>query len=667
MLILRYDYSKPEDRNIPDVFLVAVQDDSVRSDVLVALHQGDVLSDINSFQVEGVVNQWGRPEIFRNAKVVVSGNPIQDLDPDETMLELPSGETVHVALTGNEGEQYPISKCHQGDRKTADLRGIMMPHPEGGYQLFELDGDQLKDAPPVLVPYDMPALMTHAAVQRIKNGEQAIRSLGEGGGLVGTFTISEFQRLEGLHADVRRLDDLPEARAEALKLAVEEVRAGVQAETDRSLAVRNIISARLNYVAAEKILAASDFEKSGSFQPGYREADDYHAAVLEVALSFMNDLRDKGLATACPNNGPRDVAAMNAWNSWISGELDDVDEKDYEARSKLIWLQRSPAFDAFKSIVSMSDKDLPQNPTRIDAINALIQGFERAEDALLDPIVGRSMGAELESQQTGDRHCLCGPVLTPELSTYDQRDPHGRMAPCENLDQPKLLRHVAMQMPSSQLIISDSIDVPGFNEGLEKLIGDEDYEISNADGLDARARDYFEKAGIGIVQVGNSSPYGYAERNEDGGLILRMGHVYDDDIPEGEELVEPEFTTCTDIWANTFADQDVVLDVMMASGQYSDRADALEALDHWVEDYGNTRFDIGSDTLHLYAPTGTGSKGKVFDKTFAAEEVAKADWRYDQFILSTAPLSVDPELLDPEKWEWRAEYEAPEHSDSLEM
>lgn len=103
----------------------------------------------------------------------------------------------------------------------------------------------------------------------------------------------------------------------------------------------------------------------------------------------------------------------------------------------------------------------------------------------------------------------------------------------------------------------------------------------------------------------------------------------------------------------------MILDVLMASERYPDRSDARAALDAYAEEYGVSMVDLGVDHLNLYVPTGYGVRKGDFNEVFRAAELEPAEWREDAYVLSAAPLTVDPELLEACDWRERAR-EAPE-------
>jgi hypothetical protein len=390
-------------------------------------------------------------------------------------------------------------------------------------------------------------------------------------------------------------------------------------------------------------------------------------------------LRGEGLLSPCPNNGPRGVGTLEAWNRWLAGAYDAPPEaRDREHRYGEHQLVNAPGFKTvqnclIRAVVEMERQvwerehpgerwgsDSKEGAINRDDVQAgLRDACARIITAYAEEETTDNIGfIDLQGRQTSERFMLEGSFLTPVLCAVPADYASGpvRLPPIET---PKSIRHLELSLPSGVLCMADWFRIEGFNEGLRALIGEDDhYEINYADGLDARSRDYFEKAGLAIVQVGNTSPHAYADTPG----VWRMGHVDEDHdafwTEEGEPrpgvtAPEPVWRTCTDLWANTFADQEVILDILMASDRYPDRAEALRAFEAYAEEYGVSVTEIGADRLHLYVPTGHGVHAEDFNEVFRAAELDPAEWREDAYVLSVSPLTVDPDLLAPCDWRER--------------
>lgn len=130
----------------------------------------------------------------------------------------------------------------------------------------------------------------------------------------------------------------------------------------------------------------------------------------------------------------------------------------------------------------------------------------------------------------------------------------------------------------------------------------------------------------------------------------------------GDGAPEPVWRTCTDLWANTFAAPERIVDVMMASGLYEARTEAEAVLETYcAQTHGAGIFDLGTEELHVYAPTGYGVHRDNFDTVFAAPEIPRLAWQENVYVLSTRPLGVDAELLLDHDWR-EPDFRQPRHA-----
>lgn len=426
--------------------------------------------------------------------------------------------------------------------------------------------------------------------------------------------------------------------------------------------VAAICDRHLTRAALAPLIEISGFLETGKLFPAHgdwdrRKAVEDHIARLTQGL--MEEMRAEGLLSPCPNNGPRDVAGITSWNAWLAGDLDPGD-----ARAR-IDLERSPAFSVLSGKIVRASVEITRPR---DAGDAGLDAATRAIDSAIESarstfIAGHDpfgLRPGMQCRVTGEHLHLTGSFYAPVLGRYEA----GRMdpVPVPPIEAPKPVLHLEIALPSGRLAMADWFRAPGFKEGLETLCAEPagGYEINSQAGLDARMRDYFEQAGIVIVQVGNSSPAAYPDR--DG--LWRMGRVDEDDerfwdedgAPIGGGSPKPAWRTCTDLWANTFAAPERIVEVMMASGLHADRSAAEAALTRYCEEtYGAEIVDLGIDRLHVYAPTGYGVHADAFAAAFEAAEIERRDWQEDAYVLSAKPLSVSPDILLEHHWvepEW---------------
>lgn len=463
--------------------------------------------------------------------------------------------------------------------------------------------------------------------------------------------------------------------------------------TDRAEALERLAIAHFSDEAVAAVIAPDAGVEgfTGRMLPhvgDFPSRDAFDIRLGDLTFGFMEKLRAAGFCAPCQNNGPREVASLHAWNAWLDGVFDPQEgqppvEESFEAA--ILWqkLLDSPAFATirgavFRAAVRTTTRLRAEQDPDAEVAGPDEQIFYSMKDIedtcrAIREVVASSFAAEadiaysrfddsLRSDADATRYVLAGSFLQPALA-LPPKDWNERPAPLPPLTEPAYVRHMEIPMPSGVLVMSDWFRVEGFKEGLNAL-GAGDYSINESAGLDARARDYFEKAGIAIVQVGNTSPTAMCETPG----IWRMGFFDEDhdafwteegaprEPEDGTPRPDTPWSTCTDLWANTFADRETVISVLQASGLYEDRAAAGAALDAYVaSNRGSVAIDLSAEledgVLHLYAPTGPGIHKENFAEVFAAEETPARDWIEDMYVLSARPLSVDPEILEEEQWQ----------------
>jgi hypothetical protein len=639
----------------------------VRSDLLPLLSGQIALNDrhdpYNGFKVEGE-ERWGRPARFRLAEIRASHLPFEGAPAEETRFA-----AVHLLFVTEKGEIFGVNRCRPSTLGT-EYDGVLIPDRKGRVWFCGERADP--DAPaPVLtgserlfpVPVDVAPIFAETALKGAPLTDRLPAS--------GRFNLGSQGEL--LWAD--RLDQVDPT----LYARISE---RVTALVDREGRIRRAAERHFGEGSLDGLLLGRDFPVTGGLIPAYHEFDArkaFDAELFRVTRGFLEALRAEGLVEPCPNNGPRGVGPLAVWNRWLSGAYDAPPEtRDLEDRYGEHELAEAPGFKTVRNclvraVVDMGKRvwerehpgerwsaDSRDGPIgREDAAAALRDACARIITSYADEASTDTIGSmDLRGSLTGEAYGLAGSFLTPvlcEIGTAYTLEP----VPLPPLEAPKSVRHLELSLPSGVLCMADWFRIKGFKEGLQALIGGDDhYEINYATGLDARARDYFEKAGLAIVQVGNTSPHAYADTPG----VWRMGHVDEDheafwteegERRDGAQPPQEAWRTCTDLWANTFADREVILDILMASKRYPDRSDARAALDAYAEEYGVSMVNLGVDHLHLYVPTGYGVRKGGFNDVFRAEELKVAEWREDAYVLSAAPLTVDPELLEACDWRER--------------
>lgn len=643
-------------------------------ELLPALSRQIALSDrhdpYNGFTVEGV-EKWGRLARFRLERALVSDAPFETHPAEETRFD-----SVHVLFETDKGELFGVNSCRAGHRAVAHDGVLLLDRHGRTWFCGDRVGEQA--APKRLsgqerlrpVPSDLAPILRETAL-----GEGRLEDRLPAQGRFWLGGQGELLWADGFAPADPDLSARVGARVSELV-----------AREDR---IRTIAERHFGEGSLDALLLGRDLPITGGLIPAYHEFDArkaFDAALHKVTRGFLEEIRAEGLLSPCPNNGPRGVGSLEAWNRWLEGAYDAAPEdRDREDRYGEHRLAEAPGFKTvsnclIRAVVEMEGRVWERNHPgekrgsastkeepleRGDVTAAFREASARIITAYAEEEAIDNIGfTELRGRQTGENFVLQNSFLTPVLCALSG-DYSAEPVPLPPLETPKSVRQLELSLPSGVLCMADWFRIDGFNKGLQALIGGDDhYEINYADGLDARARDYFEKAGLAIVQVGNSSPAAYA----DAPGVWRMGHVdeendafwtEDGEPREGAQPPQEAWRTCTDLWANTFADREVILDILMASERYPDRSDARAALDDYAGEYGVSMTDLGVDRLHLYLPTGHGVQAGDFSPVFRAEELESPEWREDAYVLSATPLTVDPDLLEVCDWRERPREASP--------
>ena len=616
----------------------------------------------NLFKADGEDGKYG-PKRFRAVEILVRRAPIAGINPDLSDIDL-LGQTCHVALTGmedgmDERRHFPLRAC-AGLGKPERIQGAILRDRKGRHWLLDITemGKRTQTDPP--------------PVRRIANEISPVaRFLTFDDSLVtpvymrGPMTLDWNQLLSV---------DFSASGATKQRAPSDPYSNVLGKWVDERLAHEDLIEKALAGIvtdsACEAVLRADRDDPTLS---PHGRSKARNCAVNTLARPMLEALRAAGACAPCPNSFTREIGEMDAWNAWLDGRFDAVAENDYDTRwferdlerstlhGTLGFLESSVTLDREKQIFERENpgEKFPYSSDREVTFTA--QDFSemasRLRQDLIEAVIeGGSVlhRAELISRQNGERHGFTGHFLRPVLCSFEEslaRYPR----PLTNLEaNPPSLRHLEIPLPSGRLAMADWFRISGFTEAVEKICEDKNYEINYAIGVDARAKDYFEKMGIAIVQVGNTSPYAYQVQPG----TWYMGHVHEDDDAywnEAGESIRPipkeSWTTCTDLWANTFADVEAIADVLMASERYETRESAIEAIEAYcVEASGANIIEIDTPTLHLYMPTGYGGHVGNFDKVFDARGIDPLPASETHYVISTTPLDVDSDLFETHDW-----------------
>lgn len=601
----------------------------------------------NWFKVPGVINKWGQEKRMRAAEVIVSDEPVPGVSP-EASLDPVSGR--HIALVEEEGGGvYGHAACARSRPATRPLIILTDRHGRG----WAYD-PRAHEAEPV-------HLHTAPLIREFfTDGTSLAETVPFSGDLLCGYGL-----IEAATGRPGKPDPAVLTAAEAL--------VGEKVEREdliRALAEPVFSDERLSAVLDTLTFPTEDGVIPPFHHQGRRAFDE---ALHDLSLVAMRALRDAGLCAPCPNNGPRGVRSLEAWDAFLRGDFDETPLED-EALYLSWALSESPAFKAVFSELIRSAVDVekeirqergitrtrkpgeseaPVPMTRTEAEEVMRRFREGALRSLSVEEASFGMGAELRGSLESKPFGLAGSFLTPVLTDSMSRE----ILPV--IATPAAVRHMTLDLPSGRLAMTDWFRMPGFTEAMERLSGESKggFNINYAEGMDERAEAYFTKAGVAIVQVGNSSPAAYADTPG----VWRMGHVDDEhekfwDGEAGEpreDAPQEAWRTCTDLWANTFASVEAIVAVLMTSGEYASEEEAERALTAYCEEtYGAHIIDLGVERLHLYLPTGYAERLRDPMAGVGEGVIQHEEWREDIYLLSAFPLPVDPAVL--EKTEWQA-------------
>lgn len=654
-------------------------DASVERAIRLQLMQDGRFGVHGRFKAEGAVNKWGSADNMELAAIRISDQAFENIDPAVSLS--PHQSPLHVALEASDGRLFGYRACSKLNAPDS-CTGIIINDGRGRGWMCEVvpsapDRDFFSDRAATFTgegPMREVSLLTAPAVGLLCMGKgmpDRLDALGVFGG--------NLQLENGIIAGT---DGLPIRRVTPdhahLMPGLARMTQRVDAILEREDAITRAVAPHITPAALDSLFAIKEFPNPSALFPAYESADrkSFSDRLLMLTRDIAFSLRDAGLCAPCPNDGPHQVRGLKAWNALLAGDLDG---EPASFKDEKFWLHHqitsAPLFQAVQSaLVSVSvDIDMSnrppvkigQQPDR-EATYPLTEeqyraGLVTASRALGDLLRREEpppFSLDLRSNLKADlRLHLAGSILTPVLAMLE----NGRtLVPLPVIDDPAPVRHLELTLPSSRLAVADWFRIPGFTEGIEKLCDGDNFSINQASGLDDRAQAYCERLGLAIVQVGNSSPV--ARQDTPG--VWRVGYVDEDheafwneggkpDDYERSDLYmpEPAWRTCTDLWANTFAAPEVITDILMASGQYQERAEAdATVAAYCTKEYGASLNHLGIETLHLYLPTGYGEQRDLFPKLFRAEGLEYPEWREDLYVLSAEPLQVDPSLLEKNTW-----------------
>lgn len=439
---------------------------------------------------------------------------------------------------------------------------------------------------------------------------------------------------------------------------------------------------------------------------GSRRNVEHGKAMATRILMILEELRDQGLLQPIPHGADRQVGEAVEWNGFVEQGRAGISEYGLNC------LMRAPlpmaiaqgawegAYDHLKALRVARGFEMHAGHSASEKVGAKADMPMTAEDL---PAIAEAAASAAERVGTGmQRHVMIGrditcrktdarlawkegALLAPSLGIwhYPEWGAKGR-ARFEDLgpwEAPKPMRHLEITLPSGVLMMADWFRIRGFNEGVKDP--EDEYRSINSDqGIDERTRDHFERLGLMRIHTTNCMPNLVRD-----GDAIRVGWLDEDhdslwteDGTRTEvELPETLGNICCDLWDATFADREILIDILVAGGEKLAANDGKDDCDRVVAGYATSRdeaaalldayaaeerhvrrldFEPGT-ALHVYMATGHGAQ--AFGEKFRSADLSEWDFMDELFIISTKELEIDPEIagqVENADWAWPERYAA---------
>lgn len=635
------------------------------------LHDRGTHSLRNMFTVDGEKGIWGFPSLFTAAAVRVSSVPFAHVPAE--FSHCPVGTGFHLVLEDEKGKLHGLVTCRNVQRRQW-VNGIVMNDSRGRAWLCAADDQENYSA------IDEEGTFSgKGALRRISNvTAPAVEMLNLPDGrkledmeIWGGWLELEGDFVRGSDRTIESIDPATPHLADGLKV--------LEDRLDTIIAREN----RIERIAGEilttdalKSVIARDFPLKDGIFPNWQDNPDrksFDDRLFRLEKELAKEFRDAGLCAPCPNDGTHKVRGIGAWNAFLEGRLDGPVKSLQGADFCLhLELNGSPLFrmitytlshfahEAEKAAWTEQNpdteyKDGKQEPFITEAIldrmvphirEGIVRALKFENDFHL-------MHAEFRSSlKENVRFEIMGSFLKPVLGIKDPETRIVTPAPVE--EEPRIARHLELSLPSGRLIMADWFRIEGFNDTVKELCDGDLYEVSYPTARDDQSRAYYER--LGLIHL----PDRRAAIYEDQAGIWRAGRIDEDhgdfwrERPDGRFEANglcPQPAWGAQVYdpSNTFADVEVIADILMASGKYQDRGDAMAAIDDYVGQGEARLAEIGAGKLHLYLPTGYGDHGR-FTKDFRVDGLDYPEWRKDSFLLSRNPIAVDPGFMEENHW-----------------
>lgn len=424
--------------------------------------------------------------------------------------------------------------------------------------------------------------------------------------------------------------------------------------------------------------------------------------MIDKIMAVLEELRSLGRLEKIPAGEERGLPEVKAWNRFVENGAAAFENWDLHA------LMRCPLPNAINqgawSAVYETVKDMrmargldlivdgsatagPKASFQITledletlATAAALGAVSRGCGMTTEIMIGRS---ELRCRKTDELlEWKEAALLAPIVGKWHYPDRASGLAsyfePVVPMEIPKPIRQVEFTLPSGILMMADWFRIPGFTEG----VGKDDYSkpsINSDLGIDERTRDHYERLGLMRIHTGNCVPNLIKD-----GEAIRVGYFDEDheafwtEDGDRSEVAMPEMAgrVCCDLWDVTFADRDILIDILMAgaaaieanggigdrerevTGYPTSREEAGQMLDAYAEDSYVPRLEFEPGTV-LQVTMATGHGSMDFHNKFRSADLSDWPAMEDMFILSVNEIRPDPKIeADVEKadWSWPERY-----------
>jgi hypothetical protein len=282
----------------------------------------------NVFTVDGV-EKWGRPARFRLGSVHVGDAPFEGVPPEESR-----DGALHIVFETDNGERFGVSRCQAAPRPPLQ-EGVLLLDRHGRSWFC---GERVGGTPATLTGSERLRPVPSATAPLLRDMVLGGAELKECLPTSGRFRLGSQGEVIGIDGDLYPVD--PELLAH--------ITARVETLVAREDRIRGIAERHLGEGALDGLLLGRDFPITDGLIPAYHAFEarkGFDEALFSVTRGLLEEFRVAGLLSPCPNNGPRGVGSLKAWNRWLEGAYDaPPEDRDREDRYGEHSLSEAPAF-----------------------------------------------------------------------------------------------------------------------------------------------------------------------------------------------------------------------------------------------------------------------------------------------------------------------------------